>query len=823
MHSQKYYREKYLKYKIKYLELKNNFNMEMIGGDLPYITKIDKINLFKPTIQSHKDMEPYLNPIYGLIMHKSGYIKNKFFLSKAQKNTKSVSVQSESSEPSAPSESSKSSKPSEPSKLNEYYKYYRLLKEIPGQIQPNNENMEVKPIDIGRYIALLYISKDYQNLSKMETRKIIYNICNNKFDANKIQKFFTNTLKLIKECFPIVKTTNIDDFHIILFCLWWVLNNDEGIKDYYTGINEIFEICNKYFTDKQYDLINLEYYDPNPNSFEQIIFEITKEDFKIYKQEQAKHFCPNLKDETYPDCGEVTARNLINLICYNFQTKKFDIDILNNYGGIGKLINYYTVFNNFTDQSSIKPVDIYDVELNPRDAWSKLIISDEKAKHNLRLSNSCISRTQSFNNYNYELDSGMSLDVTNTNFFQLICNLLPKVTKWDDLLKSDDTIKPTKIIKIENNIDSKGIGTIVIHHEELKKFIIYCEAHHFYMKHIKEKEEEVDYTGFTGDKHDKISILLKKKEKINKDNYFWIDWSSELLVGMINKDTTEIELKKKLLELSFTDQYDSDTRKRIKIDVDNNDFFNYFINNFRLNKKINEYTYKSNNFEFVKQLENLRHLNSIIKDKSIISIDLSPLSNITSIGDEFLWICLRLESIDLSPLINLTSISDDFLNGCDGLESINLSPLINLTSIGDNFLNGCIGLKSINLTDLTKVVSIGDDFLYMCKQLESIDLSYLINLKEIRSGFLRDCIKLKSINLKNLTKVVSIGDKFLYSCMQLESIDLSPLINLTSIGNDSFSRCTSLNNVIYTIKQNTLLTSIQRIQRIRPIRLQIIP
>jgi len=81
MYSQNYYRKKYIRYKIKYLELKNNYlNMEMIGGDLPYITNIEKINLFNPDIKSHKDMEPYLNPIYGLIMCKSGYIKNNFYL-----------------------------------------------------------------------------------------------------------------------------------------------------------------------------------------------------------------------------------------------------------------------------------------------------------------------------------------------------------------------------------------------------------------------------------------------------------------------------------------------------------------------------------------------------------------------------------------------------------------------------------------------------------------------------------------------------------------------------------------------------------------------
>ena len=54
------YYEKYLKYKNKYLELKNLLNLQY-GGDKPVIRYIDQINLF-----TDPEMEAYLNPIYGL-------------------------------------------------------------------------------------------------------------------------------------------------------------------------------------------------------------------------------------------------------------------------------------------------------------------------------------------------------------------------------------------------------------------------------------------------------------------------------------------------------------------------------------------------------------------------------------------------------------------------------------------------------------------------------------------------------------------------------------------------------------------------------------
>jgi hypothetical protein len=47
---------------------------------------------------------------------------------------------------------------------------------------------------------------------------------------------------------------------------------------------------------------------------------------------------------------------------------------------------------------------------------------------------------------------------------------------------------------------------------------------------------------------------------------------------------------------------------------------------------------------------------------------------------------LLLESINLSPLSNVTSIGNYFVNECNKLESINLSGLSNVTSIGKGLL-----------------------------------------------------------------------------------------------------------------------------------------
>jgi hypothetical protein len=73
------YYKKYLKYKNKYLRLVEliNKNYMQYGGDLPVISYPNRINFFK---DAH--MGQYLNPIYGLVMYKTRFITNMWYLHK---------------------------------------------------------------------------------------------------------------------------------------------------------------------------------------------------------------------------------------------------------------------------------------------------------------------------------------------------------------------------------------------------------------------------------------------------------------------------------------------------------------------------------------------------------------------------------------------------------------------------------------------------------------------------------------------------------------------------------------------------------------------
>ena len=139
----------------------------------------------------------------------------------------------------------------------------------------------------------------------------------------------------------------VDAFRILLIIMWHKANNKNGIKEYYEGINEIFMHYNE--LDKvKIKLINI------PNDFledkrgsdfqEELI--LINSNFHIYEQESPINIC-NVK---FPDCGEQTIRNFINMICLNGNF--FDVNILKKLNASCKLIEYYTVFNDFNKQSN---------------------------------------------------------------------------------------------------------------------------------------------------------------------------------------------------------------------------------------------------------------------------------------------------------------------------------------------------------------------------------------------------------------------------------------------------------------------------------------
>jgi hypothetical protein len=75
----------------------------------------------------------------------------------------------------------------------------------------------------------------------------------------------------------------------------------------------------------------------------------------------------------FPDCGESSLRNFINVITYNMDLGIYNLEILDILGAVDELKEYYTVFNNEELQSSIQKVDIFGGLYNAREAWVNVV------------------------------------------------------------------------------------------------------------------------------------------------------------------------------------------------------------------------------------------------------------------------------------------------------------------------------------------------------------------------------------------------------------------------------------------------------------------
>ena len=129
-----HFKNKYLKYKSKYLQLLN-LKYNQSGGDLPIINDIDSINLF-----TDPEMEKYMNPIHGFVLCNKGTIPNNYWLYKDGFINTPMGILIK-----------------------------KVCRDIPGNIQPTKYLMDLEPIDFGRYIALKYINMKINMMTNIMT------------------------------------------------------------------------------------------------------------------------------------------------------------------------------------------------------------------------------------------------------------------------------------------------------------------------------------------------------------------------------------------------------------------------------------------------------------------------------------------------------------------------------------------------------------------------------------------------------------------------------------------------------------------------------
>ena len=189
---------------------------------------------------------------------------------------------------------------------------------------------------------------------------------------------------------------------------------------------------------------------------------------------------------------------------------------------------------------------------------------------------------------------------------------------------------------------------------------------------------------------------------------------------------------------------------------------------------------------------------------ALTRLDLSAVSVVTEIGNDFLNLCRQLTELDLTGLCNVTVIGGFFINGAERLESINLSGFGSVTKIGQCFL-GHSALRTVDLSVFRCVTVIEGVFLGNCTDLTSVDLSGLSNVTEIGNGFLYNCTSLERVCLSGLRSVVTIGVSFFQGCLRLQVVDgLSALSGVRSIGEGFFYSCFPLRSKLTRIDASGL-------------------
>jgi len=476
---------KYLKYKTKYLNLKNTyFNFNQVGGAVASLNILKNINLFKDD-----KIAQFLNPFHGAILYKTSYIKNYYLLLDDDKYNNY--------------------------KYNNYIKQFFYI--IPGSFELNPtknikdlEKTKIKQFEffiyIGMYIVYNYILMQIKLENKSEmfvTDNIIRNL--NTAVEEQINKMTQMDIGI-----DIINLININgEFdlhysHILLSLLWSIAENKEGIAKYYEGVNKIFNIINT---------INKKFkkHRDRPIFLDSLIFELSPVNKKFNDAVYIKSDI-NLRDAdffdtfvklfdsfylfqtgtvefgpgvSYSDCGETSLRNFINVICYNQETNNFDISKLEILGAIDSVKDYYTKYNNINLQH------------NGRIDWARITIDIPNVKYN--------------SPKNMEISDGINT-INELNMLTVIKHLFRNIRTWDDfnrLLDDPNFIK--------QNINEKGMGKINIRYNN-NSYIWHFQNRHFQLSEENEVDDSnIRYKSITRDYEERF--ILKSHNIRNLIDY----------------------------------------------------------------------------------------------------------------------------------------------------------------------------------------------------------------------------------------------------------------------------------------------------------------
>jgi hypothetical protein len=659
------YYQKYIKYKEKYLYLKRSLQYEQTGGDVPGVSILANINLFGA------DMEKLLNPLHGFILINTNVIENyyKFYIPN-----------------------------------DHFFKQFMNLTfyEVASITRPTNHLMsdDITTKDFGILLGFLYCAKNLNIEEKISTTikklrrinidlfnfiqnfkdsgeqtKIKYDLCVEKtkqqieenkaliYKLNKVHLIINSKLRPFYYKKMIETDMKEEYFHVLLAVVWWKANDKAGIKEYYLGINHIFDYLNQLLNLK-IELVNIPleyendiYYDDELNDYRAdnytqalaISYTIGKGALKIFNYERSKY-----EGISFPDCGETILRNFFNILL--FENGRFDMSILEILNPSEKLKEYYRIFNNINLQVSTDRVEFLNQKLNARDAWSFIVSKLENV---------------SYINNNCDIGIGLNKDKSKSNMLEVIGHLLKDVNMWDDLEKKIKEINSSNEITIELN--KNAIGKIKLSNKNGEYEFLFMDYHYDIVK--KETYKRTLFTNLT-EKEIKTTKVIQNIIPHEEQYFLNIKYTEDLLKDFIINNIVIPSGYYYLVLLYFKSKY---ITMNFAVNLNKTNLSLYNLSSLGI-------TYDNSGFY---NLENIVELNNLMVK------DYSKLINLKKItfGKNY----NELDHNILSSLTNLTHLSFgyDFDRPVD-----NLPPTLTHLVFGYNFNQAVDKLPSA-LTHLT--------------------------------------------------------------------------------------------------------------------------
>ena len=176
-------------------------------------------------------------------------------------------------------------------------------------------------------------------------------------------------------------------------------------------------------------------------------------------------------------------------------------------------------------------------------------------------------------------------------------------------------------------------------------------------------------------------------------------------------------------------------------------------------------------------------------------LDCTGLSQLATIGDEWLAACHGITTLDCAGLTQLAAVGAHWLAHSTGLKGLDCTGLARLVTVGDFWLNDCTSLTALDCTGLTQLASVGDRWLYGCTALTALDCTELTQLTTVGDCWLANCTSLTVLDCTPMTQLRTVGDDWLRGCASLTTLNCTGLAQLTTIGDGWLLGCSSLTAV----------------------------